>query len=90
MKVILQQLVGDRKYCETAFRHYVKIKVLRKTDSGLFKKHLNKAVSNLEFANFILEEHEGSIKAKLPGKSFFDWCLTIYYYAVYRAAMALA
>ncbi len=88
MKAI-RKLVEDKKYCETTFRHYMKIKVLRETDSGLFGKHLNKAVSNLEFANFILTEHNHSIKEKLPKRAFYDWCVTVYYYAVYHAALAL-
>lgn len=90
MKVNLERLAEDRNYCETVFRHYVKTGVLRKTAPLLFQKHINKAMNNLEFANFILEEHNYSLKNKLPGKTFFDWCLTIYYYAAYRTALALA
>ncbi len=89
MKVDTQRLIRDRKYCETVFKHFMKIKILRKTDPSLFGKHLNKAVSNLEFANFILSEHAHSIKEKLPKKRFYDWCITVYYYAIYHAALAL-
>ncbi len=89
MKVDIQKLIKDKKYCENIFKHYVKIKVLRKTDPNLFEKHLNKALNNLEFANFILTEHNYSIKEKLPKKTFYDWCITIYYYSIYHIALTL-
>jgi len=88
-KVNIRKLIKDQKYCEKIFRRYVKIKVLKETDSKLFGKHLNKALSNLEFANFILTEHDYSIKEKLPNKTFYDWCITIYYYSIYHIALAL-
>lgn len=89
MKIDVQKLIKDKKYCERSFRHYIKIKILRKTNPNLFKKYLNKALSNLEFANFILMEHDYSIKNKLPNKTFYDWCTTIYYYSIYHIALAL-
>jgi len=89
MKVDVQRLVKDKKYCETVFKHYTKIRLLRKTDSSLFDKYINKSMSNLEFANFILTEHDYSIKNKLPKKTFYDWCITIYYYSIYHIALAL-
>ncbi len=89
MKVNIRKLIEDKKYCEAIFKHYVKINVLRETDSRLFGKYLNKALRNLEFANFILTEHDYSIKEKLPKRTFYDWCITIYYYSVYHTALAL-
>jgi len=90
MKTNIQKLIEDKKYCETVFKYYVKIKTLKETSPELFGKHINKSLSNLEFANFILSEHEQSIKKKLPQKTFYDWCITIYYYSIYHAALALA
>jgi len=89
MKIDIKKLIKDKKYCETAFKNYVKTKVLRQTSAKLFEKHLNKAINNLEFANFILTEHDYSIKENLPNKTFYDWCITIYYYSIYRTALAL-
>lgn len=89
MKVDVQKLIKNKKYCENIFKYYTKIKVLRKTNPNLFEKYLNKALSNLEFANFILMEHDYSIKQKLPNKTFYDWCITIYYYSIYHIALAL-
>lgn len=89
MKVDVQKLIKNKKYCENVSKYYTKIKVLRKTNPNLFEKYLNKALSNLEFANFILMEHDYSIKQKLPNKTFYDWCITIYYYSIYHIALAL-
>jgi len=88
MKVDINKIIENKEYCEKIFKHYAKIKVLRET-SPAFKKHLNKAISNLEFANFILAEHEHSIKEKLPNRTFYDWCITIYYYSIYHTVLAL-
>ncbi len=89
MKVETLRLIKDKEYCETVFMHYLKMKMLRKTEPALFKKYLNKALANLEFANFVLTEHKYSIKKKLPKRTFYDWCITIYYYSIYHIALAL-
>ena len=81
-------LIKDKKYCEELFMHYLKTKALRKTNPK-FKKYLNKAISNLELANFLLEEHNFSIKEKLPNRNYYDWCITIYYYSIYHTSLAL-
>jgi uncharacterized protein (UPF0332 family) len=82
------RLINDKKYCEGLFKHYIKIKVLRKTEQD-FKKYINKAISNLELANFLFEEHNHSIKEKLPNRNYYDWCITIYYYSIYHTSLAL-
>ena len=89
MKVNIQKLIKNKKYCEMVFKKYVKIKVLRETNRKLFEKYLKKGLSNLEFGNFILTEHNYSIKEKLPKKIFYDWCITIYYYSIYHICLAL-
>jgi len=88
MKFNPNNLIKDKTYCEELFKHYLKIKALRKT-SPEFKKYLNKAISNLELGNFILEEHNFSIKEKLPNRNYYDWCITIYYYSIYHTSLAL-
>lgn len=88
MKFEPYKLTKDKCYCEDLFNHYVKTKTLRKTSPD-YRKHLTKAISNLEFANFLLEEHTHSIKDKLPGKQYYDWCITIYYYSIYHVSLAL-
>ncbi|MBU1199582.1 MAG: HEPN domain-containing protein [Nanoarchaeota archaeon] len=89
MKIDIQRLIGNKNYCENIFKHFISINVINKIEPELFGRHLNKALHNLEFANFILQEHEHSIKEKLKGKSFYDWCVTIFYYSIYHASLAL-
>lgn len=88
MKFNPKKLTKEIKYCEELFEHYIKIKALRKTNPD-YKKHINKAISNLEFANFLLEEHDFSIREKLPNRAYYDWCITIYYYSIYHISLAL-
>ena len=89
MKVDINRIIDDRKYCDNIFRHYLKQGVLRKSINLNYEKNINKALSNLEFGNFILEEHSYSIKNKLPGKTFYEWCIVIYYYSIYHIILAL-
>ncbi len=89
MKFDANTLIKNKKYCEKLFKHYLKRKVLIKTNPEGYKKYLNKAISNLDLANFLLEEHNFSIKEKLPNRSYYDWCITIYYYSIYHTSLAL-
>lgn len=89
MKINKDRLLNDRKYCENIFRFLLRNKVIILDKFSIYEKHMNKAIKNLEFANFLLDEHKYSIKKKLPGLTFFDWCVTIYYYSLYHAALAL-
>ena len=88
MKFELNRLTKDKKYCEELFSHYLKTKVIKKTNPD-YKKYLNKSISNLEFANFLFEEHNFSIKEKLPNRNYYDWCITIYYYSIYHTSLSL-
>ena len=88
MKFDTKRLTKEKEYCEELFNYYIKIKTLRKTNPD-YKKYIDKSLSNLELANFLLEEHSFSIKEKLPGRKYFDWCITIYYYSIYHTSLAL-
>ena len=68
MKINIDRLISNKKYCEEVFKLFIKKKVIRENKLKFFGKHINKALSNLEFANFLLEEHKNSIKEKLPNK----------------------
>ena len=89
MKIEKAKLIESKEYCEKLFQSFLDKNIIRKDEARLFRKYLDKSINNLEFANFILEEHNQSIKEKLPNKSFYDWCITIYYYSLYHSAMAL-
>lgn len=83
-----KSMIQEKKYCEKLFDHYLKKKVLQKTNPNHIR-NMNKAISNLELANYLLEEHNHSIKEKLPQRNYYDWCITIYYYSTYHTALAL-
>lgn len=89
MKVEINKLVENREYCKEVFNFFIKKEIIKETNPALFEKYLNKSLNNLEFGNFVLSEHKYSIKKKLKGKSFYDWCIVIYYYAIYHAVLAL-
>lgn len=88
--IINTKKLFEKKYCEKIFMDFLKKKIIKENSSLRFEKNLNKALNNLEFANFIFDEHNHSIKEKLPHKTYYDWCITIYYYAIYHAILALA
>ncbi|MBU3913338.1 MAG: hypothetical protein KKE50_04555 [Nanoarchaeota archaeon] len=89
MKIEINRLIEEKEYCRDVFNFFINKEIIKKTNPALFEKHLNKSLNNLEFGNFVLSEHNYSIKKKLKGKSFYDWCVVIYYYAIYHAVLAL-
>jgi len=89
MKIKMDNLIENKEYCRKIFNLFVKKKVIKRINPDLFEKYLNKSLSNLEFGNFVLSEHKYSIKKKLKGKSFYDWCIVVYYYAIYHAVLTL-
>ena len=89
MKVDITKLIEDEKYCKKIVKFYLKTRSLKQGVPLFFERHINKALNNLEFANFILDEHKYSIREKLPNKTFYDWCIVIYYYAIYHSTLTL-
>ncbi|MEK6936027.1 MAG: hypothetical protein AABW67_04505 [Nanoarchaeota archaeon] len=89
MKIEINKLIESEGYCREVFNFFIKKEVIKRTNPDLFEKYLNKSLNNLEFGNFILSEHKFSIKRKLKKKSFYDWCVVIYYYSLYHAVLAL-
>jgi len=80
--------LNDEKDCKLWLSRYIKNKMLRKKkdESAL---HLRKTDHNLNFANWIFEKHKDEIPKFFGKDTFYDWVVTIYYYAVYHASMAL-
>lgn len=89
MKIVIDKLIENEKYCREVFNFYIKKGVIKKTNPDLFEKYLNKSLNNPEFGNFIFDEHKYSINKKLKGKTFYDWVIIIYYYPLYHAVLAL-
>lgn len=50
--------------------------------------HLKKAYHNLDLANKVFEMHEEEQRYRYEGENFFDWVITICYYAMYQASLA--
>jgi len=50
--------------------------------------HLRKAYHNLDLANKVFDMHEGEASFRYEGENYFDWVITICYYAMYQASLA--
>jgi len=50
--------------------------------------HLKKAYHNLDLANRIFTMHEGGPRFRYESENFFDWVITVCYYAMYQASLA--
>jgi len=46
--------------------------------------HLRKAYHNLDLADIIYEMHESKHEFRYEGENFFDWVITVCYYAMYQ------
>ncbi len=78
----------DKKECKFWLDSYIGKKILRKV-SDESKLHLKRTDHNLTFANWIIEKHKDEILEVFGGDTFYDWVISIYYYAIYHAALAL-
>jgi len=50
--------------------------------------HLRKAYHNLDLANKVFDMHEDKAYFRYEGENYFDWVITICYYAMYQASLA--
>jgi len=50
--------------------------------------HLRKAYHNLDLANKVFDMHESKASFRYEGENYFDWVITICYYAMYQASLA--
>jgi len=84
----------DIRTCEKSMHHFESgemglIKVLsdriaRENVLG----HMKKAYHNLDLANRKYDMHEGELEFSYEGENFYDWVVTISYYAMYQASLA--
>ena len=77
----------DKKECKLWLDNYINKKII-KTVSDESMIYIKKSDHNLIFANWIFEKHNDEIPQVL-NDSFYDWVISIYYYAVYHSALAL-
>ena len=78
----------DKEECKSWVDNYTRKRILKRTldESRL---HLRRTDHNLTFANWIIEKHRDEIPEFFGGDNFYDWVISIYYYAIYHAALAL-
>lgn len=78
----------DEKECKFWLDSYIRKKILKKS-SNESRLYLKRTDHNLTFANWIIEKHNDEIPTVFGGDNFYDWVISIYYYAIYHAALAL-
>ena len=78
----------DKRECKFWLDSYIRKKILKKSFNES-KLHLKRTDHNLTFANWIIEKHKDEISEVFGGDNFYDWVISIYYYAIYHAALAL-
>ena len=50
--------------------------------------HLRKAYHNLDLANKVFDMHKGEAAFRYESENYFDWVITICYYAMYQASLS--
>ncbi|MGO9645491.1 MAG: hypothetical protein ACLPY5_12165 [Candidatus Bathyarchaeia archaeon] len=88
-----QDWVTNASLCEqslTYFEGKAQVKILNPTQAREdILGHLRKAFHNLTLANQIFDAtQKNQLTLKYPGENFYDWTVTISYYAMYQAALA--
>lgn len=89
-----QDWLRDPRICQRSMRYFQSsrvslIKTLpRRIAEENVLGHLKKAYHNLDLANRVFEMHEGELRFRYEGENFFDWVITISYYAMYQASLA--
>ena len=78
----------DRQECKFWLESYIRKRILKKSSDDS-KLHLRRADHNLTFANWIIEKHKDEIPHVFGADTFYDWVISIYYYAIYHIALAL-
>ena len=89
-----QDWLQSTNLCERSMKFFEKPKIA--TIKTLSKRiaqdnvlgHLRKAYHNLDLANKVFDMHEGEASFRYEGENYFDWVITICYYAMYQASLA--
>jgi len=84
----------DPRVCGRSIRYFERpsIALIRTLPKRIAEEnvlgHLKKAYHNLDLANRVFEMHKGELGFRYEGENFFDWVVTICYYAMYQASLA--
>ncbi len=52
MKVEINRLIQDKEYCKRVFEFFVKREVIKKVNTNMSEKYLNKSLDNLELVDY--------------------------------------
>src|SRR3989344_2635130 len=74
----------DKRECKFWLDSYIRKNILKKS-ANESRLHLKRTDHNLTFANWIIEKHKDEIPEVFGGDNFYDWVISIYYYAIYDA-----
>ncbi len=89
-----QDWLQNVKLCERSMRFFEKptILVIKTLPKRIAKDnifgHIRKAYHNLDLANKVFDMHEGEAAFRYKEENYFDWVVTICYYAMYQASLA--
>jgi len=89
-----QDWLQSAKLCERSMKFFEKPKIAaiktlpRRIAKDNVSGHLRKAYHNLDLANKVFNLHEGEATFRYEGENYFDWVITICYYAMYQASLA--
>jgi uncharacterized protein (UPF0332 family) len=80
--------------CEQSLRYFERLALVRALDAAQARNnvlgHLRKAFHNLSLANQIFDANQkGQLNVKYGGENFYDWVVTVCYYAMYQASLAV-
>ncbi len=78
----------DGGECKSWLGSYINKGILKRSldDSKIYLKRVD---HNLTFANWIIDKHKDEIPRIFGEDTFYDWVISIYYYGIYHAALAL-
>jgi len=88
-----QDWLKSPELCEQSLRYFERQMQVRRLDQRQAKEnvvgHMRKSFHNLSLANQIFENNQkGGLRLGYAGESFYDWVVTIGYYAMYQACLA--
>jgi uncharacterized protein (UPF0332 family) len=80
--------IDNKEECKLWLMKYLKTKALIKSFDEA-RLYLKKTEHNLSLANWLSEKHKDELPKLFGKETFYDWIITMYYYAVYHSALAL-
>ena len=89
-----QDWLRSAELCEKSMRFFEnpKIAAIKSLSTRIAQEnvwgHLRKAYHNLDLANRIFEMQESGQSFRYEDENYFDWVITICYYAMYQASLA--